>query len=369
MKVLVTTGLYPPEIGGPATYSRLLEAGLPEHGIDVDVLPFSRVRGYWYIFRYFAFFILIVRRGWRSDVLYAQDTMSVGMPTWAANFILRKKFLVRVPGDHSWEQGVQRFGVTELLDTFPLWNSEWPLVLKIMRFIQLRVVRSAQLLIVPSAYMRDIVTRWGVSAQKVKVIYNGVHVGDVGTRKTIRGMLHFDGTLIISVGRLVPWKGFDALIRTFAKMFKKRKDLRLLIVGSGPDAQRLEKLVGELKLSEHVLFAGSVERDVLLRYIRAADIFVLNTAYEGLSHTILETMAIGVPVVTTRVGGNPEVITDGIDGYLVKPNDQSALQSRITTLLEKPYQYTKVVTAGKARVARFTDESVVLESVKLLRSL
>jgi glycosyltransferase involved in cell wall biosynthesis len=256
-----------------------------------------------------------------------------------------------------------------MLEDFPLWSWSWNPWLMLIRAFQLIVVRSAQRVVVPSQYMAKIVAGWGVVEKNIVVIYNGVSVGDVGVRNTIRGVLHFEGKLLISVGRLVPWKGFDTLIKVAARLRKKFKDLRLFIVGSGPELERLEALAQSEGIADHVIFAGAVDRDALLRYIKASDVFALNTSYEGLSHLILETLAVGVPVVTTNVGGNPEVITDGVDGYMVNPNDMMALQSRITTLFEKSDVYQRIATAGLARAGEFTDARVIQQTAALLKSL
>ncbi|MEN9389988.1 MAG: hypothetical protein RLZZ283_88 [Candidatus Parcubacteria bacterium] len=365
-RVLIATGLYPPEIGGPATYSRLLETRLGAHGFFVSVLPFSRARKYWRGVRHVVYAFLLLRAVRHHDVIYAQDTLSVGLPAYLVHLVTRKRFVLRVPGDHAWEQGVQRFKVSELLDTFPVWSWQWNPLLMLMRMLQLRVVRAASAVVVPSAYLARIVASWGVRADRIHVVYNGVTVEDVGTREVIRGMLHFEGKLIISVGRLVPWKGFDTVIRVFASLKKKHPDLTLFIVGSGPEEGRLMALAQAKKVESSVIFAGSVDRDALLRYLKAADIFVLNTSYEGLSHLVLETMSVGTPIVTTSVGGNGEVITDGVDGYLVKPNSMPQLEKRIEELLSSKAVYDRIRRAALSRVQRFNDDDTVRETAQVL---
>ncbi|MEK7063181.1 MAG: glycosyltransferase family 4 protein [Patescibacteria group bacterium] len=367
MKVLVATGLYPPEIGGPATYSKLLEVELPKRGIATVVLPFRDVRRYPIIIRHVVYCYRLLRAGWKSDIVYAQDPISVGLPAWFAAFVLRKKFVLKVVGDYAWEQARQRSGFVGTLEEFQ--SADVSLFIQILRTLERFVARRALRVVVPSKYLAGIVAEWGVEKKRIVVIYNGVSIGDVGERQIIRGLLHFSGKLLISVGRLVPWKGFDVVIKVFARLKKKFPDLTLFIAGSGPEMNRLQLTVDSLQLGESVIFAGQVDHDALLRYVRAADIFVLNTSYEGFSHQILETMAVGTPIVTTNIGGNPEAITDGVDGYLVRPGDMSALESRVTTLLEKPDQYKKIVVAARKRVAVFTDERTVSETATLLQSL
>ncbi|MEK9176734.1 MAG: glycosyltransferase family 4 protein [Patescibacteria group bacterium] len=368
LRVLIATGLYPPDIGGPATYSKFLMEHLPAHGVAVELLPFREVRKYPPLVRHLLFFFKVLARGRSADVLYAQDTFSVGLPTALANLILRKRLFVRVPGDHAWEQGVRRFGVTGPLEKMPLFSWKWNFILMVMRTLQLFVVRSANALIVPSKYMGRIVRGWRVDPKKVIHIYNGIEdFKETGNKPVLRGLLRFQGKLVLSIGRLVPWKGFTALIELVPVLKREFPDLKLLIIGAGSDMERLEKTSTELGLADSVIFAGEVEREILIRYIRIADVFVLNSRYEGLSHQLLEVMAVGVPIVTTRVGGNPEVIEDGKNGYLVAPDDTELIAERVTALLKDAELRARLTGAAKRTVKRFSNERMIEETVHLLK--
>ncbi len=367
MRLLVATGLYPPDIGGPATYARSIEDGLPERGIEVVVVPFALVRRYPRGLRHLIFFFMLLRALRRADAVLALDPFSVGIPAVLAATVLRKKFLLKIVGDYAWEQSTQRFGYQGTIETFQ--QASLPFVPSAFRTLERLVARSAAAVIVPSRYLGNIIAAWGIRADRITVIYNGVSVGDVGDPKTIRGVLHFSGKLVISVGRLVPWKGFEVLIRVCRRLKKKHPDLTLFIVGSGPDLERLERIVAEERLSSSVIFAGAVDRDALLRYLRAADLFVLNTSYEGFSHLILEALAVGTPVITTTVGGNPEIIIDGENGSLVAPNDLSALESRIGALLLKPELARQYAATGLERMHSFTDAVMLDRTAAVLHTL
>lgn len=370
MRILIATGLYPPDIGGPATYSKFLAEGLPRHGHSVDVIAFRDVRKYWPVVRHIALFFTIVDRGRNADCIYAQDTFSVGLPSALANIFLRKKFVVRVPGDHVWEQGTARFGVTTPLEKFPLYGNDWHVVLTVMRHLQQFVVKSADAVVAPSGYMRKIVKGWGVSPKKIVLIYNGIEpIQDAGNKAVLRGLIKFQGKLVISVGRLVRWKGFGTLISLMPRLKEKIPGVKLLIAGDGPLSNELEKQAEDLGLHDDVIFAGKLTRDVLLRYIRASDVFVLNSRYEGLSHQILEVSAVGVPVVAGNVGGNPEVIEDGVSGYLVEPDDRETLLIRISTLLSDATLRAKISAAAKRKIKQFSNERMVAETAELLQRI
>lgn len=370
MRVLIITGLFPPDIGGPATYSRFLYEELPRYGYQTEVLSFRAVRKLWPVFRHVAFLFEILKRGRRADILYAQDTVSVGVPAALANIFLKKKFLIRVPGDQVWEQGVRRFGIEQSLDDFPYFSWSWHPYLWIMRRLQGFAVSKAEALVVPSKYMERIVSRWPVSPRKIVHIYNGIEeFGDTGNKPVLRGLLKFQGKLIISIGRLVPWKGFSALIGLLPRLKSEFPETKLLIVGGGPLLATLERQAAELGLTDDVVFTGELERDVLLRYIRVADVFVLNSRYEGLSHQLLEVMGVGVPVIVTNAGGNPEVIDHERNGYLVNPDDTRAIGEYASALLKDANLRGKIVAAAKRKVKQFSNEKMVHDTARLLKKI
>jgi glycosyltransferase involved in cell wall biosynthesis len=184
---------------------------------------------------------------------------------------------------------------------------------------------------------------------------------------TIRGMLNFSGSLIVSVGRLVPWKGFSALIEIVPELAKNFPDLKLLIVGDGPEMAVLEEKIDELSVRDNVALTGRVEHAVLLRYIQIADVFVLNTGYEGFSHQILEVMNVGVPVVTTHSGGNPELVEDKKNGLLVTFDDRDELRVAIINVLKDTKLAGRLVAEGKKTVLSYTDTRMLDALVPLFQ--
>lgn len=368
MRVLIATGIYPPEIGGPATYSRILEAELPKRGIEVSVLPFRMVRKFPKIIRHIVYAFLILKEGRRADIIYAQDPVSVGVPAALAALVLRKKFLLKVVGDYAWEQATQRSHFSESIESFQYAKlSPFPRLLRILeRWVASRAIR----IVVPSKYLGKILVSWGVPRNKVSVIYNGIEdMKETGNKMVLRGLLKFHGKLIVSVGRLVPWKGFSLLIRILPRLKEIFPDTKLLIIGGGPDLFALESLAKVTGVEDDVIFAGALERDILIRYMRASDVFVLNTAYEGFSHLILEAMMIGVPVVTTSVGGNVEAIDHGKNGFLVKLDDAEKIVAHTSALLSDAALRARITLAGKRRVKQYSNHEMVEKMATLLKNL
>lgn len=367
MKVLVATPLYPPEPGGPATYARTLETELPGRGVSVAVYPFSSVRALPKVFRHIAYAWGVFRRGRSADVILALDPVSVGVPAALAARLLRKPLVVKVVGDYAWEQGVQRFGVTDLLDVF-VTKQSYGLPVRVLKWFERSVARQAQRVIVPSEYLKRIVVAWGVSRDRIVVVPNAGPVLASPNKNALRGVLKYHGPLVITIGRLVPWKGVEGLVRAFSAE-PRLADVRLVVIGDGPELPRLEALVEELGAGLQVTFTGALTHDVTMRYLKAADLFALNTAYEGFSHLLLEALTLGTPVVTTAVGGNPELIDDGVSGILVPYDDRKALASAIARVLENTPLRTRLSQGGKRAAARYTRESMVAKTAKVLKDI
>ncbi len=337
MRILIATGIYPPQIGGPATYSKLLFDELPARGFDVSVCNFGDVLKFPKIIRHAAYFWRLLAAAKGVDVVYAQDPVSVGFPALLAAQVRSKKFILKIVGDYAWEQSTQRFGVIDRLDDFSRTSKTYSWRVKFLKKIQKYVADGADKIVTPSNYLKGIISNWGVDSKKITVIYNGFDFKGLSTNKSaLRHSLGLAGTILISAGRLVPWKGFSALIDAFADVKKEITDAILYIAGEGPLREELEKKVKDSNLSGSVIFLGKVRQEKLFEFVKASDIFVLNTDYEGFSHQLLETMALGTPIITTPVGGNVELINDGITGFFVDYNDAAQIARSVLSLLQRP---------------------------------
>ncbi len=366
MRLLIATPLFPPDLGGPATYSKILKEALPERYIDVGVLSFGEVRHLPPVVRHLVYMWKVIEQGRRFDVIYAQDAVSVGWPVACANFFLRKPLVVKVVGDHVWEQGVQRFGVEETLDEFVLKKEGIPLYLSFLQTLRGLVLRQAKIIVVPSGYLKAIVTSWGVDPHKIKVIYNSFKPPSITiTREEAKQKLSLDGTIVASAGRLVPWKGYSALVSLFPKLEKKLPGMRLLIIGEGPEREALAQQIRSLDLEKKITLLGGLPQERLWEYLVAADVFVLNTSYEGFSHQLLEVAALGTPIVTTNVGGNPEIITHEREGFLVeKDNEEELIEALVRAAGKEGGLFAEV---ARKKASFFSRERMVKDTEAVLR--
>jgi sugar transferase (PEP-CTERM/EpsH1 system associated) len=175
------------------------------------------------------------------------------------------------------------------------------------------------------------------SPAKIRVLQNGVDTDRFSPcpeiRQAVRARLGLTPAAMVvgSVGRMVPIKDYATLLKAAACVIARGVDLRVLLVGSGPELEKHRAFAAETpELAGRVVFLGATEN--VSEVLNAMDLFVLPSLLEGMSNTLLEAMATGLPVVATRVGGNPELVVDGVTGWLFERGDVSELARRIEEL-------------------------------------
>jgi colanic acid/amylovoran biosynthesis glycosyltransferase len=155
---------------------------------------------------------------------------------------------------------------------------------------------------------------------------------------------------ILCVGRLVSAKGQHILVDAIAALLRAGHEVRLRLVGGGPDRASLEEQVGRLGLGDRVVFEGVVNQDRIRAIYAEADCFALASFAEGIPVVLMEAMAMEIPCVTTFITGHPELIRDGVDGVLVAPSDETALAEAIAGLIADPERRRRLGEAGRRRV-------------------
>lgn len=382
-RILITSGIYPPEIGGPATYGRSLARRLaPNH--EVAVVTYSRLFNWpedkkekfkivrvWSKwpkgFRHLIYFFRVLFTANKSDIILSLNAVSAGVPAIMAAKIFRKKFFVKIVGDYAWEMAVNSGRTALLLNDFQ--KSKKTGRIKRLAGLQAWVCKKADQIIAPSHYLSTIVAGWGIPAAKIKIIYNGVGFKPAEiSREEARVKIGIPGSIILSIGRLVPWKGFKMLIKIMPQLLEMNQFFRLVIIGDGPERKLLETMVKNMRMDKKIYIVGAKNPEELANYFAAAEMFVLNTGYEGFSHQILESMAAGVPVITTSAGGNREVIKQGQNGFMVKYNDEFNLLEAIKTLWQDKELREQFAIEGKKTVGEYSFEKMMSETIKLLTS-
>ncbi|HTS21118.1 MAG TPA: glycosyltransferase [Casimicrobiaceae bacterium] len=232
----------------------------------------------------------------------------------------------------------------------------------------IEALRRATRIFAVSESLKRHAVEMGVDADKILVVGNGVDTVKfrrIEQRTARRALALGDGPVLISVGALVERKGFHRVIECLPELRRRFQGLKYLIVGgAGPEGDfgpELKRLVDEKGLGDCVAFLGAVAQDRLHMPLSAADAFVLATRNEGWANVFLEAMACGLPVVTTNVGGNAEVVSDPRLGIVVPFGDREALSRAIDAALSRPWDRDAIVAHAQAeswerRVATLDEE-------------
>lgn len=348
MKIVLATPVYPPEIGGPATYTKELAERLKDsHEIVIVAyaststpIPGTKLfvasKRRPLPLRLLKFTYDLYQAADEADVIYVQNAMAAGLPAVIVGALRGIPVVLKFVGDEAWERASQERRTTKRLEEFLAhpeggWRT-W-LRMKIQGF----VLRRANIVTTPSAYLRDAIVRtYGIEDSRAVVNYNAAEK---------EAEAPFEATVIphqiVATARLVEWKGIDGIVRAVALLRKEFPDVRAVIAGDGPEEERLKSLAKELDVSDCVTFTGRVSRTETWHLRKSSEVYVLNSTYEGLPHTALTSFAARIPMVATDIPGTNEAVYDGVSGLLVKPGDDQALADAIarlfkdTTLREK----------------------------------
>lgn len=371
-RLLAASGIFHPEAGGPATYLYELLPELQRRGWEVRALAYGSgpTDGYPYPLRRIPRRALPVRwadyaraarplLAW-ADLVYIH---SVGLPLVGSR---RAPRVIKIVGDPAWERAIRRGWIapTEDIDAFQ--TRRYSPIVSLFQALRNREVRAMDGVIVPSAYLRQMVIGWGADPARVQVIYNALPPeppGVLATQAEARARLGLDDRpLLLTVARLTPWKGVDHLIDALSRV----PGVHLLAAGDGDQLPTLERLAHQRGLADRVTFLGRVARERVALYMKAADYTVLYSGYEGLSHTLLESLRAGTPVIASDKGGNPEVVRHGVNGLLVPYVDPAALAAALIEAFQPGRRAALAAQTGDG-MARFAFETLVQRTDAALR--
>lgn len=202
-----------------------------------------------------------------------------------------------------------------------------------IRLLQLAALCGTRLVAVSQDMERFYRQRARFSPNALRTIYNGIAAHAADRLPPTRGGLGIGSQdlIILCVGRLVPLKQHRDLLQAFSRL-RASAPLRLVLAGDGPLRRELSEEAHRLGIADRVHLLGN--REDVPALLAASDIFALASATEGLSCSVLEAMSAGLPIVVTRVGGNPELVVDGESGFLVEPGDADALGERLQRLVD-----------------------------------
>lgn len=333
MKVVVVSGIWPPDVGGPASHAPDVADFLHERGHRVEVVttawappeprayrvsavPRSLPPGV----RHVRGAALVRNRARDADAVY---TTGMFGRSFAGASAARKPYVVKLTADPAFERARRRGVVAGDVDAFQGRSGVRVALLRFARDLELR--RAAHVFC-PSDYLRTLALSWGIPADRVSVLPNPAPtLPSLASRDELRRSFDLNGATLAFAGRVTAQKSLGLALDALAAV----DGVSLVIAGEGDELAPLESRARELGLGERVRFLGAQPRGRVLELFHAADAAVLPSSWENFPHTVVESLAAGTPVIATRVGGVAEVVRDGENGLLVPAGDGAALADAV----------------------------------------
>lgn len=361
MRVLVISGIWPPDVGGPASHAPDVAAFLQARGHAVEVLvtadkppgpasyPVRWIsRGLPAGVRHARVVAEVARRARAADVVY-----TTGMFTRSALGArsASRPYVVKLTGDPAFERLRWRGAVHGGVEAFQ--SHDGGLQAGLLRRARDTTLRHAAYVFSPSAYLRSLAVSWGVQPDRVEVLPNPAP-GALPTadREELRRRHGFGRLTLVFAGRLTPQKALHQLLEALASV----DAFDLVVVGEGPERAAVERGVAVRGLGSRVRLLGAQPRETVLELFAAADAAVLTSAWENFPHSVVEALATGTPVLSTEVGGVAEVVDDGVNGLLVPVGDIGALTAAMNRLAEDGTLRSRLRAEAMPSVERYAPE-------------
>jgi glycosyltransferase involved in cell wall biosynthesis len=363
VRVLVVSGIWPPDVGGPASHAPDVAAFLRERGHDVEVLVTAPRRpapqGYavHWISRTLPKGVIHVRTGLeiarhaaRADVVY---TTGMFGRSAAGSTLARTPYVIKLTADPAFERARRRGMVDGNVDAFQ--HADVGAAVRVLRLARDAELKHAAHVFTPSAYLRELAVGWGVAAERVSVLPNPTPaLPPMQPREELRLGFEMVRPTLAFAGRLTAQKSLRVALEALAGV----EGVDLLIAGDGDELPQLERDVAELDLGRRVRFLGAQSRERVIELFAAADASVLSSSWENFPHTVVEALAAGTPVIATSVGGVAEVVRDRENGLLVPIGDTAALAGAIRSFFEDAGLRARLRAAAAASVADYAPERV-----------
>jgi glycosyltransferase involved in cell wall biosynthesis len=373
VKVLIVSGIWPPDVGGPASHAPDVAEFLRGRGHEVEVVttagappparpyPVRAVpRRHRVGVRHYRGAALVHHRAREVDVVYT--TGMFGRSALGAT-VARKPYVVKLTADPAFERSRRRGLVGGDVDEFQ--RRQRGATVALLRFARDVELRHAAHVFTPSAYLRELTLAWGVAAERVSVLPNSAPVlpPELPPRDELRRTLGLNGATLAFAGRLTAQKSLERALEAVASA----DAVQLVIAGEGPDRKQLEERAAELGIAERVRFLGAQPRERIVELFHAADATILSSSWENFPHTVVEALAAGTPVLAMEAGGVAEVVRDGENGLLVPPGDTAALGEAVRRYFADDGLRERLRDAAAGSVADYAPERVLGQLEETLR--
>jgi glycosyltransferase involved in cell wall biosynthesis len=362
VNVLIVSGIWPPDVGGPASHAPELAEFLTGRGHGVEVVTTAESppapepypvrwtnrrlpRGV----RHADAALKVARAARGADVVY---TTGMLVRSSLGSALARRPVVMKLTSDPAYERSLRYELFTGDLDEFQRAAGGR---MRALRRVNDVALRRAAHLVVPSDALRQLAIRWGIGSERVTLLPNPVAApARLAPRDELRARHAFTGPTLAFAGRLVPQKSIDVALRALAQT----DNVSLVLAGEGGEAERLRALAQELGLAQRARFLGAQRRATVFELLAAADAALLSSRWENFPHVVVEALAVGTPVISTSVGGVGEIVRDGENGLLVEIGDVDGLAAAVRRYLDDPALQARLRAAAAASIERFAPDAI-----------
>ncbi len=337
MRILVTVGIFPPDIGGPATFvPKIAKYFQDELNYEIDILTLSdsknlkikddfsvkRIdRNLPIIYRWLKTIFTIYKLGGNKDLIFVNG---LGTEVTIANIFLKKKIIRKIVGDPAWERAYSKAKISESFDEFQIKNYGFSISLQ--KKVRSFSIKKSDIVVTPSQHLKNFIQNLGFK-NKIEIINNGVFIPEENTNIFTNDQIN-----ITIVSRLVSHKNIEKIIRAISDL--NNPLIYLNIIGDGPELNRLQKISLKSNNKDNIIFHGKLNRDDINHIFLKSDIYVQASNYEGLPHSLLEAMSYGIPVLCTPVGECKEILGNEDRGYILDlPVSKNNIKSKINEII------------------------------------
>jgi glycosyltransferase involved in cell wall biosynthesis len=363
LRVLVVSGIWPPDVGGPASHAPEVARFLSRRGHAVEVVTTASAKPAPapYAVRavsrrapkgaiHLRTAALVRSRARGADVVY---TTGMFGRSAAGALAARRPYVVKLTADPAFERSRRRGLVQGDVEEFQ--HGGGGPAAAMLRFARDVELRHAAHVLCPSTYLRGLVISWGVAPERVTVLPNPApEVPDLPPRAALRRTLGLNGAALAFAGRLTAQKSLELALEAVAGA----DGVTFVIAGEGPDRPALEGRARELGIADRVTFLGAQPRERVVELFHAADAAILSSSWENFPHTVVEALAVGTPVLAMEAGGVAEVVRDGVNGLLVPPGDTEALAEAVQRYFADASLRERLRSAAASSVADYAPERV-----------
>ena len=333
----MTVGIFPPDIGGPATFvPKIAKYFQDELNYEIEILTLSdnknsninddfsvkRIdRNLPIIYRWLKTIFTIYKLGKNKDLIFVNG---LGTEATIANIFLKKKIIRKIVGDPVWERAYSKAKISESFDEFQVKNYGFSISLQ--KKVRSFSIKKSDIVVTPSKHLKNFILNLGFK-NKIEIINNGVFIPEENANIFTNDQIN-----ITIESRLVSHKNIKKIIRAISDLNDPL--IYLNIIGDGPELNQLQKISLESNNKDNIIFHGKLNRDDINHIFLKSDIYIQASNYEGLPHSLLEAMSYGIPVLCTPVGECKEILGNEDRGYILDlPVSKNNIKSKISEII------------------------------------